>query len=667
MPDSACPRMIRIMRSGQKIKRLLKWTVRVVVAVCLLALVALTVVWLWGGPYAQRTIHAKLQKLIGDHLNATLEMGAIHYSYPYGVVVDHVALVATPENEPAVTLASFKQLRLQLVELPFGDGPLKIASIQIDEPTVHIIRTPGGIVGQTGLVKSEEQKRKRNATKLSDVFVLHHLAMIGGELRYEDRRDANPDDAMVWRGLNIVIDSQATGASHRFKLAGSTGDLARISSAGNLDLDTLVLDLDSLAISCELIPNQKIAALPPELTGVLERFKIAGRASVHVAGSIPLRSLTQANATATLTIEDGQARYPNFNEPLQDLDITCSATLADGDLNLKLERLDFRSNSTGLSVQPFNILTTPEKRTWTASAIRIAAAYVPNEATKPILDQSATLFVVARAEQAGEMHDVTIRLDGSSLALPNLNDELKLTSQIDVRLPLITVQPSVLTGLEGRTEFDGTFNTDTHLTTVNAQMLGLSLGSLTTLVKPSNEREVAGRLRARVSGQMTGRDLDTVTGEGTFQVRDGRFASVPVLTQIARFLRIGEKLFVAETLSGQFTVENRRLTFQRVAISSNAVRVRGTGWLGFDQQTDLRLYVIGTDDWAKGVRSTGVPIVSDLAGLLVGGAQGVVRGVTRQFTSVHVTGTVGKISIVPDPAPSITDPVKKLFDWEGER
>ncbi len=651
-----------------KKRRLLRWCVRITVALVLLLLIGGVAGWIWGQAYAQDIIQAKLQRIVSGHLNAQLEIGDISYSYPFGVTVEDAALVAEPEGKggPTVTLASFKQLRLQLKELPFGEGPLKIQSIEVDEPTVHVIRTPEGFVGQTGLVKSDEQRERERALKLSEVFELHRLAILRGRIQYEDRRPGIANEPMVWQGLNIVIDTQANGPSHTFKMAGNTGDLARIESSGTLDLDTLILSLEAFRIRCEVKPHQSASALPPEVATLLTRFDVRGRASLDVSGNIPLKSIMDGKASLTFIIEDGRASYPGFNEPLQDLDIQVSAAYADTDLNVKLERLDARSGSTGLSVQPFNVLISTDDQRWTASTIRAAAAYVPTEATRSILAQPATLFIAAAPLQLGNFDEIGLQLDGSSLSLPNLNDELKLTSRVDWRAPIATVQPSSLTGLGGRVEFNGTHDLDKRLTSINTKALGLSMASLKAILNPQAEREMRGRLTGEVAGTITNFDQKTLNASGVVRVSEARFASVPVFTQIAEFLRIGTGLFVAERAYARFNVRNESVRLERVAVSSNAVRIRGEGKVGFDESLDLSLYIVGSGDWGKGLKQTGIPVVSDVAGLLAGSAQSIIRGVTTQFTSMKVTGTVSKPRILPDPAPIITDPIKKLFETAEE-
>ncbi len=642
-----------------RLAKVRKWVLRSLAVIVLIGLIAGIAAWYYAGPYAQGIIHAKLQRIVSSQLNAELQMGTIEYAYPYGVTVDEVALVADPSGK-AVTLASFKRLRLQLTELPFGDGPLKIESIEVDEPTIHLIRTPDGFVGRSGLVRDEQEKLRRNAPKLSEIFLLRHLQLSDARVMYEDVRQ--PDQQpLVWQEVNVEINSTPTGASHAFQFTANTGDLASISSTGKLDLDSLILDLESLAITSHVSPDQSKSPLPPAITQVLTRYGITGNARIDITGQISIREPEKTNAKVSVAIENATAQYDELPDPLQDLDVNLSAAYADGDINLKLDFLSARSGSMGVSVQPFNVLMTVATRKWTASAVRLAAAYAPTERTKSILSQSATLFIVARGKQIGEPTDIAIDLSGSSLTLPNLNDELKLTGGVEFHDPVVSIPAMTIVGLGGRAELAGTLDIKSLQSNVNAKAEALSLASLKVLMTPTADRELKGNLTGDVSAQMRGMDLSSVVATGEGRIADAAFARVPVLSDIANFLKIGKGMFVAENAFARFKVRDRKVIFDRLGVRTDVVRVRGQGEIGFDEKLDLHLYVIGTGDWGQSIKSTGIPVVSDLAGALAGGAQSVIRGVTTQFTSLRVTGTIAKPIVLPDPAPAITDTVKKLF------
>lgn len=629
----------------------------------ILILVGLVAIgWYASGPFIHRIIQAKLQEMVSDHLNAKLEMGRIQYDYPFGVTVHDVALV-TPYQEKPLVLASFKELRLQLTRLPFKQGPLQIERIDIDSPTIHLIRTTEGFVGQQDLIRSEKERESLEAPVLSEMFQLKHLQITGGTVMYEDHRlpDQTP---LAWRDLNVVLDTYPQDASYAFNFTGSSGRLASIAGEGQIDLDTWVTDLKAFSVQTRIDPDETESSLPPEVTQWLNQYQLRGNAQLQLSGRLLLNQWQDSQLNLALKIENAMGIYPEFPDPLQDLDINISGTYVNSSANLQLDYFSARSGSTGISVSRCNVLVNRKTMQWTASPLRVAVAYVPTQITRSVLDQPATLFVVAKATQLDSPTEVSVDLTGSSLTLPNLNDELKLECVVDYRGDSVVIRPSVLNGLGGRTTFDGWYHVPTRLAELKSNVESLSLSSLRTLLIPTKDRQLEGRLNAQFSARVTGTDPRTLIAYGKARVSDGVFARVPVLSNLASFLRIGEGFFVARSAFTRFRVEDQTVYLERISTSTNAVRVRGDGKIGFDRSLDLRLFVVGSGDWAQGVRQTGIPLISDLGGLLAGGAQRVVSGVASQFTTVRVRGTLDDPKIIPDPAPVITDPIRKLFESE---
>lgn len=639
-----------------------KWVARVVAAILVVAVLFPVGVWYVSGPFIHAIIRAKLQEMVSDHLNALLEMGRIEYDYPFGVTVHDVALL-TPYQEKPLVLASFKKLRLQLTRLPFKKGPLQIERIDIDSPTLHLIQTAEGFVGQQNLLRSEQERQSLEAPSLSEIFHLNHLKIAGATVVYEDHRlpDQTP---LAWRDLNLVLDTSTQGTLHGLNFTGHSGKLATITGEGQINLDTWVVDLTTFTVQTQITPDQTESPLPPQVTEWLNEYQIRGTAQLQLKGRLLLNQWQESNLNLSFKIENGMGVYPKFPDPLQDLDLSVSGTYAGGNANFQMDFFGARSGSMGISTSRCNVLVNLKTLQWTASPVRMAVAYVPTQITRSVFSQPATLFVVAQATALDSPTHVSMDLTGSSLSLPNLNDELKLESVVDYRGDSVVIRPSVLNGLGGRTTFDGWYHVPTRLAELKAGVENLSLASLRTFLIPAEDRQLEGRLHARFSARITGTDPGTLIAYGGARVSDGVFARVPVLSNLASFLRVGEGLFVARSAYTRFRIQDQVVHLERISTSTNAIRVRGDGRIGFDRSLDLRLYVVGSGDWAQGVRQTGIPLISDVGGLLAGSAQRVVSGVTSQFTTVRVRGTLDDPRITPDPAPVITDPIRRLFETE---
>jgi len=75
----------------------------------------------------------------------------------------------------------------------------------------------------------------------------------------------------------------------------------------------------------------------------------------------------------------------------------------------------------------------------------------------------------------------------------------------------------------------------------------------------------------------------------------------------------------------------------------------------------LKVYADPAGNWQKDIKKTGIPIFSDVIGAVAGGTQSAIGGLSKQFTSLSVTGTIDKPKIIPAPAPLLTENLNKLF------
>jgi hypothetical protein len=75
-------------------------------------------------------------------------------------------------------------------------------------------------------------------------------------------------------------------------------------------------------------------------------------------------------------------------------------------------------------------------------------------------------------------------------------------------------------------------------------------------------------------------------------------------------------------------------------------------------------------DWKEQMKRTRIPIVSDIAGEVLGGLQKMVNTATKTLLyEFHVTGTTQRPKIEAIPAPVLTEGMAKLFGamLKGER
>jgi hypothetical protein len=155
--------------------------------------------------------------------------------------------------------------------------------------------------------------------------------------------------------------------------------------------------------------------------------------------------------------------------------------------------------------------------------------------------------------------------------------------------------------------------------------------------------------------------LSTLRATGEFEVLGGHFGTIPVLGEIAKRVGGGHELTVGEA-AGVFEVTGDSILLRNAAVSSPALGVQGAGAIGFDRQLDLSVVAAPLGDWRDKVKQTNVPLLSDVAGEVVGAAQSVVNTATRGLLyEFRVTGTAGSPQVATVPVPVLADSAALLF------
>lgn len=638
------------------------WTVRAATWLLLVLIIIVGTLYWTGERIARSILREKLQTLISQELNARLDIGDLDYHFPYGVSVSDVSLVTRGLDGKDTDLVSFQSLYLKVEKIPLGKGPLVIQRVDIEHPTVHIIRTAGGFMGENSLVRSSGDKLKdpTHPPKLSDVLKLRHIAFTGARIEYDDRT-APGNAPLVWENLDASIDSQpAGGASHRFAFSADNGNIARIESAGTLDLDSLVLNLEKMTISTRIQANQPNTTLPAQVQRLLAESGVAGAATITLHGTVPLLNVKDVDAGAQLRIDDGQCIVPGLPEPIEDMTLVASGEYRHGKAHGKIDRFDCRTASIGASLQPTEGTFDHDSGRWLAGPVKAAIVYQPVPSKTPFWRQKLTIDLRCGLHQMDDINQIEAVLDGTTLTPQGLAGDVRIDGSVAYSDGTVTVRPTAITGLGGNVGVIALANLRTRAYEAKITAQDVDLAKLNVVFDPTTDKEMNGQLKGEVRATMLG-DLQNVTGEGGFRVTDGKFARMPVLSPIADFLHIGQGAFVANDAFGHFKIEKQTLGFDRMAVSTSLLRIRGQGSIGFDQTLDLKVYADSASNWQRDIERTGVPVFSKFVGVVFGGTQSIIGSVSKQFTTLSVTGTVAKPKIFPAPAPLLTDNLDRLF------
>src|SRR5437667_4098 len=72
----------------------------------------------------------------------------------------------------------------------------------------------------------------------------------------------------------------------------------------------------------------------------------------------------------------------------------------------------------------------------------------------------------------------------------------------------------------------------------------------------------------------------------------------------------------------------RTVNFTSAAINAPALGLQGSGTIAFDGEMDLHIIALPLGDWRDRVKQTNLPLLSDVAGEVVGAIQGALNTAT---------------------------------------
>jgi hypothetical protein len=279
----------------------------------LLALTAILGLLYFVGPWiAAPILRHKLEAMVAKSLNARLTMDGLSYDFPYGLRARNAALIAKDERGQDVDLIRVKHLELVLAKMPWGNGPLVIERIIVDEPSLRLIVAENGQVDGRDLVTEEAKERQRERRagkeKPSDYFRLRRFEIRGGQISYEDRRRGRSGRPIVWKNLGIEMNTvPSSGSLYTYDIVARNVPLAVANVRGRIDIDTLMLDVEKFVLSLDVERGKRQEQLPPALAEVLQRYQVAGGLSISGTAHVPLRQTSQGRYDAMLDLPSATA------------------------------------------------------------------------------------------------------------------------------------------------------------------------------------------------------------------------------------------------------------------------------------------------------------------------------------------------------------------------
>jgi hypothetical protein len=149
---------------------------------------------------------------------------------------------------------------------------------------------------------------------------------------------------------------------------------------------------------------------------------------------------------------------------------------------------------------------------------------------------------------------------------------------------------------------------------------------------------------------------DLFTSNGTFEILDGEFYELPVLSQIAAAVPFSKDAGKVGQAAARFHIAQREIHFKPVAVSAPMLGLRGEGKLSFDGQLDFKAVAAPLADWKNQLQKTRIPLLDSVGAELAGGIQKVLDSTTgRLLYQFKITGNRSKPVVTPEPVPILTE------------
>ena len=416
------------MRKQSRRRRILLIVLGGAVAVIVLA-------WIVLPRIVAPVLRGKLEALVANHLRAELKLGGVSYRPPYTVHVTDARLVAREGPHAGHELLRLESGTLALDELPLGDGPLRIKSIELDRPTVHLVRdASGGVSGGAMVVPADDGAATREERmKLSDLFRLRRLTLRGGTVVYEDRaRPGMPP--MVWDNLTTDLSiAPREAALYDFRYSAGGAPLAELSARGSIDIDQLLLVFDQLVLTGRADANAPQTSVPAAVQEFVRQHQVAGAVRIEGSGTVPLRDPAAASVSASVEIKDGRAHVWRYDRTLERLDlrVELEKPAHAADIAVRVPSLAARAASTDVTIAAATGSVDWRSKTWRMTVPQADARFVETTGSIALaLDVTGSLDRgrVHWEQSTGRatLHEITLRPARFPHALTNVSGALRV-------------------------------------------------------------------------------------------------------------------------------------------------------------------------------------------------------------------------------------------------
>ena len=156
---------------------------------------------------------------------------------------------------------------------------------------------------------------------------------------------------------------------------------------------------------------------------------------------------------------------------------------------------------------------------------------------------------------------------------------------------------------------------------------------LSDLIKTGSNRDqpIEGTLNGSFSLQGEANSLNSLEGEGGFEINDGHFWDLTLLKGIANLLKLPElEKIIFESAKGRFLLKNNQLSFPQVELKSRQLRLEGIGTIDLGGKIDFNVTITFSQELIQQLGET-------LSGMI---ARFLINSQGEALIQIHIKGTV---------------------------
>lgn len=527
-------------------KRRWKLLIGAVTAFCISA--AAAPLWLpVVADLAEPTIRRQVLAIASNLLEPRVEVGRFSYSFPLTVDIRDLKLVSTSDEHQEIVILEAPTVGITLDRLPILGGPLVFRDFLLrDVRTRFVTEQDGRILGWSDLLSGDDDGDDGDDRPVSEIFSIDQIRVENLALEYSlvDR-----EDKMVLEDLDFVIDSKSKSGSKSIDLGRGPGwyevdttirrkGLFEVKVDGGLDIDTLVLELKSLDLELEL-NDDAIGHLPPQIQSFVRDRRVRGRLDGTLSGVFDLDEPRKDDSRFNLVLRPTKLA-------IDDYIVAIDAGSLAGKFKDEVLRID------PIRLELFGGTIT-------------ATAKIADEVKRGLPPAVADAVEPSPTERTAAPDELAqARIE----AVQRFSNDFVPTKAFDTALEFAT-------GLRAFTSLD---------------VDRLQLQSIHR-VDPTEPQKIAGLLSAGVELDANlGRPLSSVGGGGEIEVVEGRFGGGPLVSALARMMRV-------VTLNGRaqdwlrmtFLIRDEHIEIDSLSALSGPIGVRGSGTVSFTGEADLSL------------------------------------------------------------------------------